>query len=100
LDQRPEEKSKAEITRKKILKKMSRGVSSGGGKSSLDYLFESDQNPSLTEGTKKTTSPSFALDSDGKGRDNETNTTVLGADHSTGSRDQELQLGKAVRNYF
>jgi hypothetical protein len=93
MDQRSEE------TRKKILKKMSRGVSSGGGKSSLDYLFESDQKPALTEGTKKTTNPPFALDYDGKVNNNETNATALEAAHSTSSRDQELKLGK-VRNYF
>ncbi|KAJ4773820.1 spiral1 [Rhynchospora pubera] len=76
---------------------MSRGVSSGGGKSSLDYLFESDQKLLLIKGTRKSTPPPFALDSDGKGRDNEMQTTAVGATPSSGSRDQEQKLGKVSR---
>lgn len=79
---------------------MSRGASSGGGKSSLDYLFESDRNLFLSKGSKEPTLPPFALDSDVKARDNETTATALEAPHSSSSKDQELKSGKVVRNLF
>lgn len=66
----------------------------------LTTSFKSDQNLFLTKETRQPTPLLFALYSDGKARDNETNASVLGEAQSNSSRYEDLKLGKVVRNYL